>query len=123
MHIRRGDLQYDDAKTDAATTVRNIRNLVPPGSLIYLATDETDHDFFDVLHQKYEIAQFRDFFQHEYDYILKKYARKHGIDRRRVGQIEMIICAAGKLFISSASSTFSAGIQKLHGYIGADDTN
>ena len=61
--------------------------------------------------------------QHEYDYILKKYARKHGIDRRRVGQVEMIICAAGKLFISSASSTFSAGIQKHHGYIGADDTN
>ena len=63
MHIRRGDLQYDDAKTDAATTVRNIRNLVPPGSLIYLATDETDHDFFDVLHQQYKIAQFRDFFR------------------------------------------------------------
>eukprot|EP00658_Telonema_sp_P-2_P000386 TRINITY_DN10144_c0_g1_i1.p1 TRINITY_DN10144_c0_g1~~TRINITY_DN10144_c0_g1_i1.p1 ORF type:complete len:321 (+),score=37.33 TRINITY_DN10144_c0_g1_i1:383-1345(+) len=128
MHIRRGDLQYETSKTDAATTMRNIAALVPsvPGSpkpAIYMATDENDHAFFDALHEKYTIYQFRDFFEGAGGNVLKRYAKEHGIDRRRVGQIEMIICAAGSRFIGSESSTFSAEISKLHGYLGAPDTN
>lgn len=123
IHIRRGDIQYEDAKTDAATTIKNIKGLIPLGSVLYIATDETDHGFFDALHKAYKVYQFRDFFRGEGGHVLSRYAKKHGIDRRKVGQIETVICAAAEVFVSSQSSTFSGAIQKLHGYLGAKDTN
>ena len=55
--------------------------------------------------------------------MLKTYSKKHGIDRRMLGQIEMLICAAGDVFVGSRSSTFSGGIFRLHGYLGAKDSN
>jgi GDP-fucose protein O-fucosyltransferase len=47
LHVRRGDFQYKDVKLSAEEIVRNLRfpngtPIIPPGSLVYLSTDDPD---------------------------------------------------------------------------------
>lgn len=49
LHIRRGDLQYKEVKISATDIVRNLnftddngKLIIPPGSLVYISTDDPD---------------------------------------------------------------------------------
>jgi hypothetical protein len=49
MHIRRGDFQFKDVKISAQDIVRNLnftgrdgKQLIPPGSFVYISTDDPD---------------------------------------------------------------------------------
>lgn len=46
--------------------------------------------------------------QGEGGHVLSRYAKKHGIDRRKVGQIETVICAAAEVFISVICKGFTS---------------
>ena len=47
LHIRRGDFQYKDVKISASEILSNLHYengtvIIPPGSLVYLSTDDPD---------------------------------------------------------------------------------
>lgn len=49
LHVRRGDLQYKDVKISATEIVENLnitddsgKLIIPPGSLVYISTDDPD---------------------------------------------------------------------------------
>jgi len=49
LHVRRGDFEYEKTRIPAQEILRHIRALFEPGQTIYLATDEPEGAFFDVL--------------------------------------------------------------------------
>mmetsp|Transcript_4557 Transcript_4557/g.8169 ORF Transcript_4557/g.8169 Transcript_4557/m.8169 type:complete len:517 (-) Transcript_4557:143-1693(-) len=119
LHVRRNELQYKSSFKSATVSLKNIREKLKPGETIYIATDETKEDFFNVFRKEFRVVQWNDFF-----------GRKNGkfkhmvneIDRKHEGLIEMAICSMGRIFFGTSLSTFSAYIRRLRGYVRAPDT-
>lgn len=112
IHFRRGDFQYKNQRQLSGEAIAiNIAGLVPEGSTIYLATDESDmqvlkRDFLDYFTGKYKVIMYRD-----YENLVQKY-----IQPNWVGIIEQIICSRGIRFIGTRLSTYSGYITRIRGY-------
>jgi hypothetical protein len=111
IHIRRGDFQYHDLKLPIETIYNNIKNTIPEGSKLYISTDETNKEFFNLLSEHYSL--------YFYDYV--KHLIDPNINEDLIGPIEQIICTGAKTFIGNKLSTFSSYIYRLRGYIGKED--
>ncbi|CAN0234575.1 unnamed protein product, partial [Ectocarpus sp. 13 AM-2016] len=48
FHIRRGDFQYARMKPPAETIAEATNDLIQPGEVLFIATDERKKEFFDV---------------------------------------------------------------------------
>ena len=55
MHIRRGDFQYKKTKISAEDWLNATIDVLYPGDVVYIATDEKDRSFFDPLAQRYKL--------------------------------------------------------------------
>ncbi|MEM7561561.1 MAG: O-fucosyltransferase family protein [Pseudomonadota bacterium] len=119
MHIRRNDFQYDSSRASADVSIGNVRQLLDTGKALYVATDETDVEFLDVLGEQFPVYCWRDF----YGVRAGRVADDIAIPDSLVGPIEMLICACADRFVGTDLSTFSSYITRLRGYIGALDTN
>ena len=115
LHVRRNDLQYTQSWVSAEQTLQNIRPLLLPGETLYLATDETNHSFFDAFRQEHRVVQFADLFEHGP-------LRHVVVPPKLIGCIEQVICTLGRRFVGTQYSTFSSYITRLRGYIHAPDT-
>ena len=107
IHIRRNDFQYKDLFISAEQIYENIRNVVKEGSVLYIATDADNLDFFNILNEKYTTRYYSDF-----NSVHNKY-----LNSNLIGIIEQIICSRGKIFIGNKLSTFSSYIYRLRGYM------
>jgi len=112
IHFRRGDFQYKNQRQLSGEAISiNIAGLVPEGSTIYLATDESDmkvlnNEFLKYFTGKYKVIMYRD-----YEDLVQKY-----IQPNWVGIIEQIICSRGIRFIGTRLSTYSGYITRIRGY-------
>jgi GDP-fucose protein O-fucosyltransferase len=61
FHVRRGDFQYKDTRIEAEEIYNNVRDVLPEGSAVFIATDERNKAFFNVLKQHYDIKFLDDF--------------------------------------------------------------
>ena len=108
LHVRRGDFQYEKTQITAHEILQHIRALLEPGQTIYLATDEPEGAFFDVLREEFHVVTF--------DRLLEEVAKKTPDHWR--GIVETLICAgAPGPFVGTRLSTFSARIQILRGHL------
>jgi len=63
FHIRRGDFQYKETRLEADQLYEKSKDLMPEGSVLYIATDERKKDFFDIFKKHYKVY-FLDDFKH-----------------------------------------------------------
>lgn len=104
IHVRRNDFQYENTRISCEEILDNIRDRVPPGSNLYIATDHNDRTFFDPLDKEYSLTFFGDLALSNVDYNL-------------IPLYEQLICSRAKTFIGQDYSTLSSMIYRLRGYM------
>ena len=99
MHVRRGDFQYKKVKITAEDWYENTKDLfTDPKEIIYIATDEKDHTFFEPLAKHYNLRFLDDF---------KQVAKLGDVDPNLFGMIDTVIASRGRLFVGTWYSTFT----------------
>jgi hypothetical protein len=113
LHVRRSDFitLYPHQNIAAHLLLENIKDRVPVGSRVYVATDEIDRRYFDCLRSRYELY-FSEFFRS---------LLPHRLPSETLACIEQAVCAFAARFIGTNLSTFSAYVTRLRGYHGAAD--
>lgn len=109
VHLRRGDFQYKDTRITIDELLESLQKKIPHGKHLYIATDESDKSFFDLLHNYYSINFFDDF-----DLDIK--------NKNHIGMIEQIIASKGRIFYGTYLSTFTHYIKRMRGYQGLGDS-
>ena len=106
MHVRRGDFQYEMTQIGGAEILRHTANLVAPGSVLYLATDERDPSFLEPFAERFQLVRFADL------------PVAGETPARWVGILETLVCAmAPGVFVGTRLSTFSARIATVRGHL------
>jgi hypothetical protein len=111
IHIRRNDFnfQYKDLCISCKDILDNIKDIIPFGSKLYIATDQNDRSFFEPLTEYYTL-----FF---YDDIRSKVKIYDDLDANYIPIIEQLICTRSIKFIGNKLSTLSSYIYRLRGYM------
>ena len=110
MHIRRNDFQYEDVRVSAEQVLENIKNIIPFGSKLYIATDHKDKSFFHPFFSKYNVIF--------YDTLLPQINVYGDINNNWVSLIEQLICTRSIKFIGNKFSTLSSLIFRMRGCMG-----
>jgi hypothetical protein len=107
MHVRRNDFQYKDLFISAQEIYENIKDIVPNGATLYIATDLKDLSFFDPLKEHYLL------------YFYNQVAEASGIDPHYnyIPIVEQLICTRAIKFIGNDYSTLSSYIYRMRGYM------
>lgn len=113
VHVRRNDFfrQYVEQDLAPGTILRNLGPRLPPGSRLYVATDERASDFFDVFRSVYDVRFLRDFAS----------MIPTRTSDATLACLEQMICAFAEIFVGTRLSTFSGYITRLRGYYAAHD--
>lgn len=109
IHVRRNDFQYKDLFVSCEDILENIKDLIPNGANLYIATDERDISFFDPLSRNYNLIFFDD--------ILSNINLYDEIHPNHIPIIEQLICSRSIKFIGNKLSTLSSYIYRLRGYM------
>mmetsp|Transcript_20688 Transcript_20688/g.57448 ORF Transcript_20688/g.57448 Transcript_20688/m.57448 type:complete len:678 (-) Transcript_20688:278-2311(-) len=105
FHIRRGDFQFEDTRIGIEDIMANTQDLIPSGSVIFIATDERNLKFFDPMRKKYDLLFLKDFKDD-----LK------GVNSNYFGMIDQLVASRGSKFFGCWHSTFTGYIMRLRGY-------
>jgi len=114
IHIRRNDFQYKQTRLNVKAILENIEPLLDSGLPVYIATDETEGEFFAEVSRKHRITRWVD--------LVNQLDENIDIPFSWIGPIEQIICAGARRFIGTDLSTFSAYMNRIRGYAEAHDT-
>jgi len=104
---------YPQTNIDIATIEQHIAEAAPFGSLLVIATDEANREFFAPLTVRYKVVFMRD---------LVLQAAPADMTRFQLSCIEQNLCALAESFVGTRFSTFSAYVNRLRGYHGCGDT-
>ena len=98
-HIRRGDFQYKHTKISAQEIWDNTKHLLDNNrtSVIYVATDESNKEFFEPFHRGSENHNFKVVFLA--DYIKRAMLGDSHLNQNHIGMVEQVICANAHTFI------------------------
>lgn len=105
IHIRRNDFQYTDVRVSCEDICENIKDRVPEGSKLYIATDHRDRSFFDPLVEKYDVWFYEN-------------VAPDDVEPNIIPIIEQLVCTRAKLFIGMDYSTLSTLVYRMRGYMG-----
>jgi hypothetical protein len=108
FHIRRNDFQYKEAWLSAAEIRAVSDELLPEGSLVYIATDEKRANFFQPFHERYKVRYLKDYMD-----LLP------GVNKNLYGMIEQLVASRGERFIGTWWSTFTGYINRMRGFRGS----
>jgi len=104
-HIRRGDFQFVDTRLSCKELLEVFKGEISVGKIIYIATDEPDKSFFNLLREYYTIYFWDDIID-------------MGIENSNwIGMIEQIIASHGEIFYGTYLSTFTHYIIRMRGYL------
>jgi hypothetical protein len=95
FHIRRGDFQYKATRIEAQQIYDNVKDLLPDGTTIYIATDERDKKFFQVLQDHYDVLFMDDFLP-----------QLQGVNKNHYGMIDQLVASRGRTFFGCWHSTY-----------------
>jgi hypothetical protein len=113
LHVRRNDFlrQYPWQDISVERVLSNVRMRVPAGARLYIASDETDRNFFAALRNGYEVRFIEDF----------RSVIPEDSSEALIACVEQVVCAFAKLFIGTKLSTYSGYITRLRGYYGVPE--
>jgi GDP-fucose protein O-fucosyltransferase len=108
VHVRRGDFvrHYPTQDISAQLILKNMIKHVPPGTRLYVSTDESSHSFFAPFHELYEVifsSDIRALFPAD-------------MSKESLACLEQVICSLAQSFVGTKLSTFSGYITRLRGY-------
>ena len=109
IHIRRNDFQYKELFIPCEQILENIKDVIPQGSKLYIATDHRDKEFFKPLINNYEVYFYED--------IKNQVSIYNEFDINWIPIIEQLICTRGIKFIGNSHSTLSSYIYRIRGYM------
>jgi hypothetical protein len=109
IHVRRNDFQYTEVRINAEKILENIKDIIPFGSVLYIATDHNDRTFFSPLADKYNIIFYSD--------LLPQVNIYENFNNNWVPLIEQLICTRSIKFIGNQFSTLSSLIFRMRGYM------
>ena len=111
-HIRRGDFQFGETRLSCEELLEVFKSDrgVPSGGTIYIATDESDKSFFNVLKEHYTIYFWEDIIDIGF------------ANPNWIGMIEQIIASHGEIFYGTYLSTFTHYIIRMRGYMKKDNS-
>ena len=107
IHIRRNDFQYKHLFISAEEILNNIKDVIPKGSRLYIATDEPNRTFFNPLASYYKL--------YFYDEVAK--ATNLTPHYNYIPIIEQLICSRAIKFVGNDYSTLSSYVYRLRGYM------
>eukprot|EP00611_Tribonema_gayanum_P013713 TRINITY_DN247_c0_g1_i2.p1 TRINITY_DN247_c0_g1~~TRINITY_DN247_c0_g1_i2.p1 ORF type:complete len:378 (-),score=132.75 TRINITY_DN247_c0_g1_i2:313-1446(-) len=111
FHLRLGDFQFEaSTKIPMGDIAGDAEEYLQPREMVYIATDERNKTLFEPFWERHTVR------------FLDDYWKSAGLDELSngnfVGMVESVVAAYGRTFTGSWWSTFSAHIQRLHGYLG-----
>jgi GDP-fucose protein O-fucosyltransferase len=104
--VRRGDFQYKNTRIDADEILKNIQDVIPPNTTVFIATDERYKGFFKPLQDYYHVK-----FLDDYQSTLLT-----NINKNFYGMIDQLVAARGRNFYGCWHSTFTGYIMRMRGY-------
>jgi len=108
IHVRRNDFQFKHLFISIEQIYENIKDVIPLGSKLYIATDEADKQFFNFLRQYYTLIFYEDIASHvELAHVHPNY----------IPIIEQLICSRAIKFIGNDYSTLSSYVFRMRGYM------
>lgn len=107
MHVRRNDFQYKDLFISGEEILKNVRPILKPGEVLYIATDADDTSFLAPLEAVYKVCYFKDL-----KHLINRY-----MDGNLIGCIEQLVCTRARVFIGNKLSTLSSYAYRLRGYM------
>jgi len=110
LHVRRNDLQFQDALISEDKWWENTIELWLPKEMMYIATDEKNKMFFDNFAMNGHELRFLDDYWEVAD--LGSFKKEH------LGMIDVIVASRGRAFAGTWFSTFTGYINRLRGYYG-----
>jgi len=109
LHVRRNDLQYQDALISDDRWWDNTKDLWKPKEIFYIATDEKNNMFFDNFARGNTIRFLDDYWE---------MANLSSFQKEHLGMIDAIVASRGRTFAGTYFSTFSGYIIRMRGYHG-----
>jgi len=112
VHVRRGDFadQFDNVIVSIEKIYHSTKYTMKPNSTVFIATDDKNKTYFEVLRQHYDIC-FLDDFADEINCLNSNY----------FGIIDQIVASKGDIFFGTYYSTLSAYVNRLRGYYSTRD--
>ena len=106
MHIRRGDFQYKQTRIEADEIYRNVADIFPENTTLFIATDERQKDFFKPLRDHYHV-----YFLDDFLHLLPE-----SFNKNYYGMLDQRIASRGRTFAGAFYSTFTGYINRMRGY-------
>lgn len=91
------------------TIFKNVEDVIKPGSLVYVMTDERDPAFFDPVRASYRLRFLKD-----YQWVLDEESTNPNLS----GMIEQCIGSGAETFVGTYFSTLSGYVTRMRGYLG-----
>jgi hypothetical protein len=106
LHVRRGDFQFREMILPAEELYeKNLKSFFREKRTLFVATDERNTSYFDILRDHYQIYFLKDF-----EHLLVD------VNRNFFGMIDQLVASRGEIFVGTYFSTFSGYINRLKGY-------
>jgi len=96
FHVRRGDFQYKVTRVEADVLLSQAQKKIKEGSVIFMATDERNKDFFQPLKDKYKVI-----FLDDYMHLLQD------VNTNYFGMVDQLVASRGRVFFGCWFSTFT----------------
>lgn len=109
IHIRRGDFQFTSTRLEAEEIFRTVEDVIVPGSLVYVVTDESNATFFDAVRDRYRLRFYKDFHSQ---------AGLEDMNPNLTGMVEQVIASGARTYVGTYFSTFTGYITRMRGYLG-----
>jgi len=108
IHIRRGDFQFTETRLEAEEIFRIVEDVIVPGSVVYVVTDESNATFFDAVRDRYRLRFYQDFHSQ---------AGLEDMNPNLAGMVEQVIASGARTYVGTYFSTFTGYITRMRGYL------
>jgi len=105
MHIRRGDFQYKMTRLEGPELYEKSKDWIPEKTVLYIATDERNKEFFEPFKKHYDV-----YFLDDFKHLFK------GLNTNYYGMLDQLIASRGRTFVGTYYSTFTGYINRMRGY-------
>lgn len=111
IHIRRNDFQGQFHETNfiAQEIFQQVEDVIAPGSLVYVVTDESNTAYFDSVRDRYRLRFLHDFYEA---------AELKDMESDVTGMVEQVIASGARVYVGTYFSTFTSYVTRLRGYLG-----